>query len=50
MESVGRVSDEAHLPPASEPLKGLFLGIRGLGEELSVQHGVEQPFPVLLRD
>jgi hypothetical protein len=37
-----------NLPASPEPSEGLQFDIRGLGEKLTIYHGIQEPLPVFL--
>lgn len=44
------MTSEPHLPPRTKPSEGLYFGVGRFGEQLTVHHGVQQPFPVFPGD
>ena len=41
---------ETHLPSLTKPSQTLTFGFAGLGEQVSIDHRVQEPCPVLLSD
>ncbi len=40
------IASDSHLPSRTKPSEGFYFGVGCFGEQLTVDHGVQQPFPV----